>query len=518
MLTGDKIQTAINIGLSCRLISQATVESDNLFVLDSEKLSNDPSAIFELLKEAKVTLASSEEGEDACEVSLVLSGRALDVIFPSGRTSMDTENIVKQLFLEVALQCSSVICCRVSPMQKAEIVRLVKENVPSSTTLAIGDGANDVPMIKTAHVGVGISGCEGLQAVMSSDYSIAQFRFLQDLILVHGQWSYRRICVLITYSFYKNILNSMVNIWFSFFSGFSGQLFFDPTSSSAYNLFFTAIPVMFAAVFNQDLRRGSLLSYPSVYKSSQSGSKFSLTILWFENLKAIFCSLVIFFTFFFTYETSGPVVQNGTIESLSSVAACCFTSVVIWVTVKIGIQTTTWVNWTYWGIFLSIAAWFLFSGVESLIPSGEFFDTYGIFSRVFSTPTTWLYIFMTNIACLIPELVEKCIYQVFYPDVEHVLSEKEFVDGYSEHQPSKQVVIDAQPLLEEEKSLHSPEARKSRRLYKSESLRYDWSGYTPSHSDIKDKDFVMSQKDFLRISLGGRRGENNFHVHKSNSF
>lgn len=62
---------------------------------------------------------------------------------------------------------------RVSPLQKSEVVEMVKKQV-KVVTLAIGDGANDVSMIQTAHVGVGISGNEGLQAANSSDYSIAQ--------------------------------------------------------------------------------------------------------------------------------------------------------------------------------------------------------------------------------------------------------------------------------------------------------------------------------------------------------
>ncbi len=45
-----------------------------------------------------------------------------------------------------------------------------------------------------AHIGVGISGQEGMQAVLASDYSIAQFRFLERLLLVHGRWSYYRMC------------------------------------------------------------------------------------------------------------------------------------------------------------------------------------------------------------------------------------------------------------------------------------------------------------------------------------
>ena len=86
----------------------------------------------------------------------------------------------------------SVICCRVSPIQKAEVVQLVQE-FKKSISLAIGDGANDVAMIQKADVGVGISGNEGLQAANSSDFAIAQFRFLARLLFVHGAWNYTRV-------------------------------------------------------------------------------------------------------------------------------------------------------------------------------------------------------------------------------------------------------------------------------------------------------------------------------------
>jgi hypothetical protein len=91
-------------------------------------------------------------------------------------------------------------------------------------TLAIGDGANDVSMIQMAHVGVGISGQEGMQAVMASDFAIAQFRFLGKLLLVHGHWSYVRVANLILYFYYKNAFFVFVLFWFQFFAGFSGQV------------------------------------------------------------------------------------------------------------------------------------------------------------------------------------------------------------------------------------------------------------------------------------------------------
>lgn len=163
-------------------------------------------------------------------------------------------------FLETACACKAVICCRVTPLQKAQVVELVKKH-KKAVTLAIGDGANDVSMIKSecgcangvgagggrsavtgtlnvwplpptpsplvpaaAHIGVGISGQEGIQAVLASDYSFSQFKFLQRLLLVHGRWSYLRMCKFLCYFFYKNFAFTMVHFWFGFFCGFSAQV------------------------------------------------------------------------------------------------------------------------------------------------------------------------------------------------------------------------------------------------------------------------------------------------------
>ena len=95
------------------------------------------------------------------------------------------------------------------------MVNLIKKNEIGVKTLSIGDGANDVPMIQTAHVGVGISGQEGMQAVNASDYAIGQFRFLTRLLFVHGRWNYRRMSILVNYMFYKNVTLCMVP-WFYF--------------------------------------------------------------------------------------------------------------------------------------------------------------------------------------------------------------------------------------------------------------------------------------------------------------
>ncbi|ONM06536.1 Phospholipid-transporting ATPase 3 [Zea mays] len=152
--------------------------------------------------------------------------------------------------LGLSLSCHSVICCRVSPLQKAQVTSLVRKGA-EKITLSIGDGANDVSMIQAAHVGIGISGQEGMQAVMASDFAIAQFRFLTDLLLVHGRWSYLRLCKVITYFFYKNLTFTLTQFWFTFQTGFSGQRFYDDWFQSLYNVIFTALPVIIVGLFDK---------------------------------------------------------------------------------------------------------------------------------------------------------------------------------------------------------------------------------------------------------------------------
>lgn len=115
------------------------------------------------------------------------------------------DHLLEEMLFAVASCSNSVIACRVSPIQKALLLKMVRKYVsPTPTTLAIGDGANDVGMIQEAHIGIGISGLEGQQAVNSSDFAIAQFRFLESLLLVHGRWNFMRMSKTILFFFYKN--------------------------------------------------------------------------------------------------------------------------------------------------------------------------------------------------------------------------------------------------------------------------------------------------------------------------
>uniref|UniRef100_A0A452IU96 Phospholipid-transporting ATPase n=1 Tax=Gopherus agassizii TaxID=38772 RepID=A0A452IU96_9SAUR len=225
VLTGDKQETAVNIGYSCNMLHD---DMEDVFiiegntseeVLDELRKKMNPDSFLDsddIIKFENPSTKSRILPEEQANgvYGLVINGHSL---------AYALEGNLELELVRTACLCKVVICCRVTPLQKAQVVELVKK-YKKAVTLAIGDGANDVSMIKTAHIGVGISGQEGMQAVLSSDFSFAQFRYLQRLLLVHGRWSYIRMCKFLRYFFYKNFAFTLVHFWYGFFSGFSAQV------------------------------------------------------------------------------------------------------------------------------------------------------------------------------------------------------------------------------------------------------------------------------------------------------
>lgn len=198
VLTGDKVETAINIGFSCNLLDNDM----DLILLSIEDESMD-SAEIELNKQLAIFgKTGSDEELKAARKNHEPPAPTHAIVIDGETLKLMLDDKLKQKFLLLCKECRSVLCCRVSPAQKAAVVHMVKTGL-NVMTLSIGDGANDVAMIQEADVGVGIAGEEGRQAVMSSDYAIGQFRFLCRLMLVHGRWSYRRMAETIANFFYK---------------------------------------------------------------------------------------------------------------------------------------------------------------------------------------------------------------------------------------------------------------------------------------------------------------------------
>jgi len=206
-------------------------------------------------------------------------------------------------------KCEVVLVCRVSPQQKADVVKMIKTRLPDKSTLAIGDGANDVSMITAAHIGVGISGLEGQQASRASDYSIGQFKMLKNLLFCHGREAYRRNTYLISYMFYKNVLY-VIPIWmFGWYSFFSGTAIYNDILYQCYNIFFTGAPIVWFAVFDWEHDKETFLNDPSLYRIGLDDVFFNKTVFWRWFFYAVWQGTLLLFLAFITID--GAEQLNG---------------------------------------------------------------------------------------------------------------------------------------------------------------------------------------------------------------
>jgi phospholipid-transporting ATPase len=389
ILTGDKKETAINIGSSCKLLHPGMP----LIVLSEESLEATRDAIREVDFPRKSTTSASR-------TALIVDGNTLRYIF--------SEADLKTDFMNIALGCRSVICCRVSPIQKAEIVEEVKTRT-QEVTLAIGDGANDVAMIRAANVGVGISGQEGLQAAHSADYAICQFRFLSRLLLVHGAWSLSRLCKLILYSFYKNIALYVIELWFATVCAWSGQTIFERWTIGLYNVFFTAAPPLVMGLFDKEASAEVMMKYPKLYTSQ--GDQFSPRLFWIWVWSAILHSLALFwFTYFMVYHDAlwSSGVSDGGHLVFGNIL---YTYVVVTVCLKAALETSSWTMFTHAAIWGSIALWFVFLSIYA-----QFWPTFpmaadmaGMDTMIFTSGSFWMGLFLIPFTTLIIDITYKIV-------------------------------------------------------------------------------------------------------------
>ncbi|XP_026863862.1 phospholipid-transporting ATPase IB isoform X1 [Electrophorus electricus] len=385
VLTGDKQETAINIAYSCKLVTHGM----SLIIVNEDSLD----ATRATLVAHCSSLGDSLRKEN--ELALIMDGQTL-------KYALSFE--VRQAFLDIALSCKAVICCRVSPLQKSEIVDMVKKHV-KAITLAIGDGANDVGMIQTAHVGVGISGNEGMQATNSSDYSIAQFSYLEKLLLVHGAWSYNRVTKCILYCFYKNVVLYIIELWFAFVNGFSGQILFERWCIGLYNVIFTALPPFTLGIFDRPCSQQNMLRFPQLYRITQNADGFNTKVFWGHCINALIHSIILFWFPLKVLEHDTPFESGHSVDYLF-VGNIVYTYVVLTVCLKAGMETTAWTKFSHLAVWGSMVLWMLFFAVYSVIwphiPIAP--DMLGQAVRVMKCWSFWLGLILVPAACLLKDV------------------------------------------------------------------------------------------------------------------
>ncbi|KAM0961791.1 hypothetical protein COP2_021613 [Malus domestica] len=412
VLTGDKMETAINIAYACNLINnemkQFIISSETDLIREVEDRGDQVEIARVIREEVKKQLKRCLE--EAQHYLYSVSHPKLALVIDGKCLMYALDPILRVTLLNLSLNCNSVVCCRVSPLQKAQVTSMVKKGA-KKITLSIGDGANDVSMIQAAHVGVGISGQEGMQAVMASDFAIAQFRFLTDLLLVHGRWSYIRLCKVITYFFYKNLTFTLTQFWFTFQTGFSGQRFYDDWFQSLYNVIFTALPVIIVGLFDKDVSAALSKKYPELYKEGIRNAFFKWRVVAVWGFFSVYQSLI--FYYFVTSSSDRAQNSSGKMFGLWDVSTMAFTCVVVTVNFRLIMMCNSITRWHYISVGGSIAAWFIFIFIYCIIDQKK--NLYYVIYVLMSTFYFYFTLLLVPVFALFGDFVYQGIQRWFFP-------------------------------------------------------------------------------------------------------
>jgi phospholipid-transporting ATPase len=375
MLTGDKRETAVTIAATSTL---ANPLEDFIDHIDIGALApTDPRAAQLVGEQLQVVKQHVDAGTK--RVSFVIDGPALML-------AMEHH---KPLFIDISQRVSSAVCCRLTPLQKANVVNMF-QTTTGLTALAIGDGANDVSMIQEGRVGVGIVGLEGAQAALAADYAIPRFKHLRRLCAVHGRYALVRNALCILFSFYKNLFLSLTQVYYSFWCGFSGQSLYDGWLLSFFNFAFTSAPPLAIGIVEKDLPERELMRNPKLFADLRTGLYFNLkTIaLWFAE--GAFHSLVVYFVMYWSLLLTD--VQSFRIMSNWTVSTIMMTTLVFLSLVKLSLHVKYWQVVTIASIAFSILFYLLFVLVYSAISLLFGYSVfYAVFFVLLGEPKFWLY-------------------------------------------------------------------------------------------------------------------------------
>jgi phospholipid-translocating P-type ATPase (flippase) len=389
VLTGDKLETAVEIGRTSAVIS----ENSAMLIISQD---NDEAIInqFQIYRD-NINPAMRDP-------VLILTARASELALESQR----------EAFLDLADRCRAVIFSRVSPFQKASIVALIKSQ-PGVLVLAIGDGANDVGMLQEAHVGIGVKGREGSQAVQTSDLAIPRFRHLIPLLGVDGHWASVRLTGVALFMLYKNFAMICVYIWSSIDTMGSPTDFYDQFLISFFNLLFTLLPPFAYGFFERDCRKRDLLAYPHLYRSGFNPMKLPWLIGYFAL--GLWQSIVVYYII-------RLAMPDGALQSNGNLA---YVSIVTIIAVQFLLWSSDW-NWimilacalTVVLVF-SILVAYAYTMVKSLI---------GMVEQTLGSIKGWAVFFACVAAGNLPYVAIRAFVEKGWPSLQRLVRERERLD------------------------------------------------------------------------------------------
>ena len=405
MLTGDKMSTAFNISLSCNLISKTM---KTFFIEGKEIKRNEKLEItnVEEIEEVIISFAKKfnkfrgekEKASDLPSFGILIDEKAL--------LTLCNNESMRNIFLNIAKDAASVICCRVSPLQKSQVVKMIKDYSPDKITLAIGDGGNDVSMIMEAHIGIGIYGEEGMRAVQSSDYAIGEFKILRQLTLFHGRVNLIRISDMILFFFYKNFIFTIVHFFYAFYCNFSAQTIIDDWFINMYNLLLTAFPLGARACIDFDVKPddGIIINQllPFLYAETRDHPIFTPVSFVLHIIKGIVHGVINFF-FFVYFIDDEAINSDGDIGDLWYASVTIYTNIILIVSFDLAINTKyhTWLNAAVMGI-LTFLAYGLFL---IIVHYGKWFNSRATMAVTFGSANFYLSLLFVSGTCVVLDII-----------------------------------------------------------------------------------------------------------------
>ncbi len=373
MLTGDKLDTACNIALSCNLITRSL----KLFKLEGAK----GDTLEKLVNEYNDFIINRKI--DDLSYAIVIDSAGLATI-------LCNKEYVK-CFIDISSYATSVICCRVTPLQKSEVVKIMKEHNPNKVTLSIGDGGNDVSMIMEAHIGIGIYGEEGMRAVQASDFAIGEFRILRRLLMCHGRTNYIRIAEMILYFFFKNFIFTMLHFYYAFYNNCSGQTVIDDWFISLYNMILTAFPLGIRAVIDQDLivDDGDMVDkmLPFLYQETRDKPIFNYSSFIMTLFRGAGEAVINFYILYFTIFDSA-IDSQGNTSDLWYFSVALYTNIIFIVSLRLLINSK-YIT-TYNVLVMTITSWLFYIIFLKYVDGSDIFKSVGTMVVEFNSGKLYL--------------------------------------------------------------------------------------------------------------------------------
>ncbi|KAA8496830.1 putative phospholipid-transporting ATPase VA [Porphyridium purpureum] len=348
---------------------------------------------------------------------LVVDGSTLQYVLDSD---------LSEKFMVLAKMARAVITCRVSPKQKADLVRLVRKYDPLKVSLAIGDGANDVGMIQAAHVGIGLYGKEGVEAVLASDFAIGRFHYLTRLILVHGRWSFKRMSKMSMAVIYKSIFWVMQDFWMGWFLQFSSQPLVDPLLAGLYNVFLSFLPAFMLGVWDYDVPQDYALMFPEIYRKghARTASRYGVFVSWF--IAAIWHSALVFFSVRATFALPASASMNQGLDTGLFGMGFVIVGAVIFVQhCYFALFVGAW-TWFFLALYLVSFTAYFYAGIIFCLPSVSAAispDADGIAQFLWQQPKLYLVWFILPVIACLPYFTYRFLKKNFNPSLKHYVNE-----------------------------------------------------------------------------------------------